>query len=286
MDQTDSVKQKDPDTPAATFAELDGLIGLEEVKAQVRKTVNLIELAKKRERAGLPRLDLTHHMVFTGNPGTGKTTVARILGRIYKEIGLLKSGHLIEAERADLVAEYIGHTALKTKAVIDRAMDGVLFIDEAYSLAPRDEPNDFGKEAIAKLIAEMDENRGRLVVILAGYQDEMQELIGINPGLKSHFKTFLDFQDYSEADLFRILTHMAGQAGVRFSVDAMAAASTLIESLDTGKKDFGNSRSVRIILEEIIARQAQRLAASRGNKDDVSIFEKEDIPEKEQMKFV
>jgi hypothetical protein len=265
---------------AEILAELDGLIGLDEVKAQVRKTVNLIGLGKAREKAGLPHLDLTHHLVFTGNPGTGKTTVARIVGRIYKEIGLLTSGHLVEAERADLVAEYIGQTAPKTKEVIDRAMDGVLFIDEAYSLAPVNVPNDFGKEVISTLIKSMEDNRNRLVVIVAGYKDEMEHMINLNPGLKSRFKTFIDFQDYSPAELFKILAHMASQGGVRFSVDAMTAASSLMESLDTGKKGFGNGRTVRNIFEECLARQAQRLAGAGGKRVDVTIFEKEDIPEK------
>jgi ATPase family associated with various cellular activities (AAA) len=197
--------------PAEILAELDGLIGLDEVKAQVRKTVNLIGLGKEREKAGLPHLDLTHHLVFTGNPGTGKTTVARLVGRIYKEIGLLKSGHMIEADRGDLVGEYIGQTAPKTKEVIDRAMDGVLFIDEAYSLAPVNVPNDFGKEVISTLIKAMEYNRGWFVVIVAGYKEEMEHMIGINPGLKSRFKTFIDFQDYSPAELFKILAHMAGE---------------------------------------------------------------------------
>ncbi len=271
--------------PAEILAELDGLIGLDEVKAQVRKTVNLIGLGKAREKAGLPHLDLTHHLVFTGNPGTGKTTVARLVGCIYKEVGLLTSGHMIEADRGDLVGEYIGQTAPKTKAVIDRAMDGVLFIDEAYSLAPPNVPNDFGKEVISTLIKTMEDSRGRLVVIVAGYKDEMEHMIGINPGLKSRFKTVIDFQDYSPAELFKILTHMAAEAGIRFSVDAMTAASWLMESLDTGKKGFGNGRTVRNIFEDILARQAERLAGARGKKVDVTVFEKEDIPEKGEKNF-
>jgi AAA+ superfamily predicted ATPase len=227
----------------------------------------------------LPRFDPTPHLVFTGNPGTGKTTVARIVGEIYKSIGLLKSGHLVEAKRDDLVGEYIGHTAPKTKAVIEKAIDGVLFIDEAYSLAPPNIPNDFGKEVIATLITEMEENRGRLVVIVAGYKDEMEHMIGINPGLKSRFKTFIDFQDYSPGDLFKILTHMAAEAGIRFSVDAMTGASLLMESLETGKKGFGNGRTVRHIFDKCLKRQAARLA-SKGDKFDLTMFEKEDIPEK------
>jgi hypothetical protein len=273
--------------PADLLGELDGLIGLDEVKAQVRKTVNLVRLGKVRDRAGLPHLDLTHHLVFTGNPGTGKTTVARIVGKIYKEIGLLKSGHMVETDRADLVGEYIGQTAPKTKAAIAKAMDGVLFIDEAYSLAPaKGAVNDFGQEAIATLIKEMEDNRSRLVVIVAGYKEEMEHMIGINPGLKSRFKTFIDFQDYSPSDLFKILAHMAGEAGIRFSADAMIAASWLMESLDTGKKGFGNGRTVRNIFEECLARQAERLTGKGGRKVDVTMFEKEDIPKKDEMKFV
>ena len=272
---------------AEIFKDLDGLIGLDEVKAQVRKTVNLIALGKAREKAGMPPLELTHHLVFTGNPGTGKTTVARIVGQIYKEIGLLKSGHLIEADRGDLVGEYIGHTAPKTKAVIEKAMDGILFIDEAYSLAPVNTPNDFGKEVIATLIKEMENKRGQFVVIVAGYKEEMEHMIGLNPGLKSRFKTIIDFKDYSPPELFKILAHLAGGAGIRFSVDAMTAASWLMESLDTGKKGFGNGRTVRNIFEEILSRQANRLAEaqSKGKKVDVTIFEKEDIPKKGEKDF-
>jgi SpoVK/Ycf46/Vps4 family AAA+-type ATPase len=284
MDETDRAKQKDAEAPAEILGELDGLIGLDEVKAQVRKTVNLVKLGKARERAGLPHLDLTPHLVFTGNPGTGKTTVARIVGEIYKNIGLLKSGHLVEARRSDLVGEYIGHTAPKTKAVIDKAMDGVLFIDEAYTLVPPNIPNDFGKEVIAMLITEMEENRGRLVVIVAGYKEEMEHLIGLNPGLKSRFKTFIDFQNYSPTDLFKILVHTAAVAGNRFSPDAMSAASLLMESLETGKKGFGNGRTVRNIFDECLGRQAARLA-SKGYQVDLTMFEKDDIPKVGEMKF-
>jgi type IV secretory pathway TraG/TraD family ATPase VirD4 len=272
--------------PVELLGELNALIGLDEVKSQVRKTINLIGLGRARESRGLPHLDLTHHLVFTGNPGTGKTTVARIVGRIYKEVGLLKSGHLIEADRAALVGEYIGQTAPKTRAVIKKAMDGILFIDEAYSLAPTGTPNDFGKEVIATLIKEMEDNRGRLVVIIAGYKDEMDHMIGLNPGLKSRFKTIIDFQDYSPADLFKILALMASEAGIRFSTEAMTAASYLMESLDTGKKGFGNGRTVRNIFEECLARQANRLSSMSGRRFDVTVFEKDDIPKVGEMAFV
>lgn len=273
--------------PADLLAELDALIGLDEVKKQVRKTINLVQLGRERERKGMPQLPLTHHLVFTGNPGTGKTTVARIVGKIYKELGLLKSGHMVEVDRGDLVAEYVGQTAPKTKEVIGKAMDGVLFIDEAYSLSPMGEATskDFGAEAIATLLKAMEDYRDRLVVIVAGYKDEMGHFIDSNPGLKSRFKTYIDFEDYEPMDLYKILAHMGAQAGVRFSFDAATAAGRLMESLETGRKGFGNGRTVRNIFEECLARQADRLA-TKGGKVDVTMFEEEDIPKAGEMKFV
>ena len=264
------------------LAELDALIGLDGVKAQVRRTVNVVKLGRAQERAGLKRIEMTHHLVFTGNPGTGKTTVARIVGRIYKEIGLLKSGHLIEAQRSDLVGEYQGWTEKKTQGVIDTALDGVLFIDEAYSLVPNERPNDFGQEVIATLITAMENQRNRLVVIAAGYKDEMARFIASNPGLKSRFKNFIEFEDYSSAELFRILTYMASEAGIRFSSDAMIAAAALMESLETGTKGFGNGRTVRNIFEECLARMAGRLADGR-ERVDVTMFERDDIPRPGEM---
>jgi len=274
-----------PKGPADGLTELDALIGLENVKAQVRKTVNLVRLRKARDRAGLPHLDLTHHLVFTGNPGTGKTTVARIVGRIYKEIGLLKSGHMVEVERADLVAEYVGQTATKTKAVITQSMDGVLFIDEAYSLVPPEGMKDFGAEAISTLLKEMEDHRDHLVVIVAGYEDEMDRFIDSNPGLKRRFKTFIKFEDYDAASLLKIFFHMSVAAGIRPSLDAQIAIQNLMESLETGKKGFGNGGTVRNVFEECLARLAERLEA-RGSRVDVTVFEEQDIPKVGEMAFV
>src|SRR5262249_19340432 len=158
------------------------------------------------------------------------------VGQIYKELGLLKSGHMVEVDRGDLVAEFVGQTATKTKEVLLRALDGVLFVDEAYALAPKGMSNDFGAEAVATLVKAMEDYRDRLVAIVAGYKEDMGRFIDSNPGLKSRFKTFIDFEDYDAAELFRILQHMASGAGVRFSMDAGIAASNLMESLETGKK--------------------------------------------------
>jgi stage V sporulation protein K len=271
---------------AGVLDELDGLIGLDEVKKRLRETVRLVELGRERDRRGMRQLELSHHLVFTGNPGTGKSTVAGIVGRIYREIGLLKSGHMVEVDRDDLIAQYIGQTASKVKEVIARAMDGVLFIDEAYTLTPTGTAADhFGAEALAALLTGMDENRERLVVIAAGYKDEMDRMIDSNPGLKARFKTFIEFKDYSPDDLSRIIVHMGGEAGVRFSDDAQIAVANLMKSLEIGKRGFGNARIVRKIFQECLARQADRLSA-KGSKIDVTVFEKEDIPKVGEMKFV
>jgi AAA+ superfamily predicted ATPase len=262
------------------LAELDELIGLDEVKKQVRKTVNLVQLGRERERKGMPRLDLTYHLVFIGNPGTGKTTVARIVGRIYKEIGLLKSGHMVEVDRGGLVANFTGQTATKTKEVIDKALDGVLFIDEAYSLTPDwggGKKDPFGEEAVATLLKAMEDSRDRLVVIVAGYKEEMERFIDSNPGLKSRFGTVVEFEDYDSGDLLKIFVQMGSAAGIRPSLDAQIAIAKLMESLETGAKGFGNGRTVRNIFKECVARQAQRLSENR-KRIDVTVFEAEDIP--------
>jgi stage V sporulation protein K len=258
------------------MAELDGLIGLDLVKEQVHKTADMVNLGKERARKGMPDMGLSHHLVFTGNPGTGKTTVARIVGRAFKEMGLLKKGHVVEVQRADVIAGYVGQTALKMNEVLGRAIDGVLFIDEAYTLAVEPGSNDFAYEAVATLITAMENYRDRLVVIVAGYKEEMGKFIDSNPGLKSRFNTFIEFEDYSASDLFRIFVHMAAGAGIRLSLDAQTAASHLMESLDTGKKGFGNGRTVRNIFQECVGRQAARL--SRRGGVDVTVFEDSDIP--------
>ncbi len=269
------------------LAELDGMIGLDGVKKQVRKTVNLVQLGRERKSRGLPDLGVTHHLVFTGNPGTGKTTVARIVGKIYREIGLLNKGHMIECDRAALIGEYIGHTAPKTQKVIDEALDGILFIDEAYTLAPAmavGKRDQFADEAIATLLKAMEDNRERLVVIAAGYKEEMGRFIDSNPGLKSRFKTVIDFEDYSPSELLDIFRSICAKNGVRMSLDAQTAVANLMESLDRGKKGFGNGRTVRNIFEECVARQANRYVDSSGRMD-VSMFEEADIPKPGEIDF-
>jgi type IV secretory pathway TraG/TraD family ATPase VirD4 len=271
--------------PDAILGELDGMIGLAAVKAEVRKTINMVRLGRARDRKGMPHYDAPHHLVFRGNPGTGKTTVARIVGRIYKEMGVLKSGDMVEVDRGDMVAGYVGQTEPKTKEVIAKAMDGVLFIDEAYSLAPPEaSPNDFGKLVISTLLKAMEDYRDRLVVIVAGYKEEMDHFINSNPGLKSRFKTYVDFEDYNSEELFRIFLHLGSEYGVRPSLDAQIAISNLMASLETGKKGFGNGRTVRNVFDECLARQGARLF-EKGNRVDLTMFEKEDIPKVGEMVF-
>ena len=264
------------------FPELAGVIGLETVKEQIRETFNLVQLAKERAARGLPAIEITHHMVFTGNPGTGKTMMARIVGRIYKRMGLLRSGHMVEADRSKMVARYAGQTAAATKALIETALDGVLFIDEAYSLVPESESHDsYGEEAIAALIKEMEDNRGRLVVIAAGYKKEMARFIESNPGLESRFKTVIEFPDYTTGELVEIFETKVREAQCRMSLDAAAKVSDLMGEVKKGK-GFGNARVVRNLLEKCFARQAKRLA--HGGTVDVTVFEADDIPSIEDVK--
>lgn len=259
--------------------ELEAMTGLDSVKKEVRKVVNLVRLQKSRERFKLPPLAISRHLVFTGNPGTGKTTVARLIGRIYKEMGLLTKGHFVETSRADLVAAYIGQTALKTQDVVTRALGGVLFIDEAYALAPSSE-KDFGREAIDTLVKLMEDHRNDLVVIAAGYPAEMKTFIDANPGLESRFKTFIHFPDYTPDDLLAIFDGMCEQACLRLSFAARVQAKARLNTIgDAAGKGFGNGRAVRNFFEDCVSRQANRLAAKSSlDKTDVTVLEASDIP--------
>ncbi|MCQ2114230.1 MAG: DUF4236 domain-containing protein [Bacteroidaceae bacterium] len=242
-------------------SELQSLIGLSSVKAEVEKLTNFIKIMKAREKKGLPVSDISYHCVFTGNPGTGKTTVARILANIYSELGIIKKGHLVETDRSGLVAEYVGQTAVKTNKIIDSAIDGVLFIDEAYSLVNGGN-NDYGTEAISTLLKRMEDDRKRLVVILAGYGNEMQSFINSNPGLQSRFNRYIDFPDYNAEELLEIYKRNLKRHKYTLSAEAEAFISAhLANTVANKNKNFGNARFVRNLFEKTLENQAMRLAS-------------------------
>jgi SpoVK/Ycf46/Vps4 family AAA+-type ATPase len=231
--------------------ELSKMIGLQRVKTEVESFRNLIKIQKMREKEGLPNTKMNLHCVFTGNPGTGKTTVARIVAGIYKELGVLSKGHLVETDRSGLVAEYVGQTAPKTNKIIDEALDGVLFIDEAYSLLGGE--NDFGSEAIATLLKRMEDDRDRLVVILAGYTNEIKAFIESNPGLQSRFNRYIQFDDYSADDLLSIFKGNLRKSRYMIKRDACNYLQNTFENAVAHKdKHFGNARYARNVFEKVI----------------------------------
>ncbi|MGI6130237.1 MAG: AAA family ATPase [bacterium] len=243
------------------FAELDGLVGLNDVKQLVREIKAFVEIQQRRAKEGLTNEPLVLHMVFRGNPGSGKTTVARILGNIFRGLGVLSKGHLVEVERADLVGEYIGHTAIKTREHVKRALGGILFVDEAYSLA-RGGNKDFGKESIDCLVKLMEDKRDDLVLILAGYRDEMDSFLRTNPGLKSRFPIQIDFPDYSLEQLLEIADVFLVERDYCLSTIAREELSRQLQ-LNQSLKHSGNARLVRNIIERAIRRQAVRLAEKK-----------------------
>ncbi len=262
-------------TPAGSRApmdELERLIGMEQIKAQVRALMAEVTVAPLREEAGMPASKPSRHIVFAGNPGTAKTTVARILAAVYADLGLLSSGHLVEVTRADLVAGYIGQTALKTSAAINRALGGVLFIDEAYALAPPDSPRDFGYEAIATLVEKMENNGDDLVVIAAGYPNDMRRFLSSNPGLGSRFAKVLTFEDYTDEQLLAIWEKIAHDAGFTVAPGVQEAIRALLSQIERGKQ-FGNGRFMRKLFEATVSRQAMRLANTRSKPTTTEVCE-------------
>ena len=240
--------------------ELESLIGLDSVKKDVVSLANFIKMKKMREEKGLKAPNISYHCVFSGNPGTGKTTVARILANIFKELGILKSGHLVETDRSGLVAEYVGQTAVKTNKIIDSALDGVLFVDEAYTLVGGQ--NDYGKEAIATLLKRMEDDRERLIVILAGYSEDMEDFINSNPGLRSRFNRYIKFSDYTSSELFDIFQLNASRNEYIINEEANQFLKKKLDIVVQNKqKDFGNARYIRNYFELAIEHQANRLAA-------------------------
>ena len=262
------------------YQELDDLIGLGSVKEEVRSLANFVRLQKEREAKGLKTAKVSYHLVFYGSPGTGKTTVARIVGRIYKDLGVLKKGHTVETDRAGLCGQYVGQTGPKTDSVIAKALDGVLFIDEAYSLVPEGgSGNDYGQEAISTILKRMEDYRDRLVVIVAGYKGEMQRFIDSNPGLQSRFNRYIDFPDYTGGELSDIFKMYMKKNQYTLSAEAEKYLKERFDDAVAHKdRNFGNARYARNVFEKSIQAQANRLASEKNlDKDKLTELTVDDL---------
>jgi SpoVK/Ycf46/Vps4 family AAA+-type ATPase len=250
---------------AAALADLDALVGLDEVKRQVHRLAELLRMAELRRRAGLRTVQPSLHLVFEGSPGTGKTTVARLFGRLYHALGVLATDRVTEVTRADLVSGYVGQTAARTDEVVDQALDGILFIDEAYALV-RDSDGDFGAEAVAELLKRMEDDRSRLAVIAAGYSAEMEEFLSSNTGFRSRFGETIRFSDYTPEELLAILESFCEAHDYELEPAARDAAAAHLEA-GYAKRDrfFANARLVRNLFEDVVASHAERVGRAGGD---------------------
>lgn len=282
-----AAESEEKEEPKPSFEELmeqlNSLVGLEDVKKDIKNLVNLMKVRKLRQENELPVPPMSLHMVFLGNPGTGKTTVARLISGLYASIGVLSKGQLVEVDRSGLVAGYVGQTALKTQDVIKSALGGVLFIDEAYSLSSGGE-NDFGREAIETILKAMEDNRDDLVVIVAGYTGPMEKFLSSNPGLQSRFNKYFNFPDYKGEELMEIFRIRCKKNSYELTEEAEKAAKELFDSLYENRDDnFGNGRDVRNIFEDMIVRQSNRVAAMESpSKEDLMAVLPEDLKEAEE----
>ncbi|QJS99921.1 AAA family ATPase [Streptomyces asoensis] len=272
-----------PETSVRTskdvLGELDTLVGLESVKREVRALIDMIEVGRRRQQAGLKAASVKRHLVFTGSPGTGKTTVARLYGEILAALDVLEKGHLVEVSRVDLVGEHIGSTAIRTQEAFQRAHGGVLFIDEAYALSPEDAGRDFGKEAIDTLVKLMEDHRDSVVVIVAGYTAEMERFLSVNPGVASRFSRTITFGDYGPEELLRIVEQQAEEHEYRLAQGTADALLKYFTELPKGPA-FGNGRTARQTFEAMVERHAGRVAqVAEPSTDDLTLLYAEDLPE-------
>jgi len=273
--------EKEP-TLEELMEKLDSLVGLENIKKNVKSLINYVKVRKLRKENELPNPPLSLHMVFMGNPGTGKTTVARILSELYKAIGVLSKGQLIEVDRSGLVAGFVGQTAIKTSDVVKSALGGILFIDEAYSLAPDiGSGNDFGREAIETLLKQMEDHRDDLIVIVAGYSGLMERFITSNPGLESRFNRYFVFEDYNSDELYAIFSLMCSKSEYVLTDDAAEYAREYFRRLyDQRDDNFGNARHVRNFFENIVSVHSDRVSALENQtREDLTKVIREDLEE-------
>ncbi len=279
-----TVKESDPEmTLEDAMKELNEMIGLDGVKERVKTIINQVCLEKQRKEMGLKVTNSTNHMVFSGNPGTGKTTVARLIAQMYRAIGVLSKGQLVEVTRGDMVAEYEGQTAPKTKKVIEEAMGGVLFIDEAYTLVRKEGNDPFGLEAVNTLLPLMENNRSEFIVIAAGYSREMEEFMAANRGLSSRFKNIIEFEDYDKNALLKIFELNCKRAQYTLTEEAKTRVAQLIADIEENKTEFfGNGRQMRNLLQDMQENQGNRLtkegSTRKFTKEELMTFEAEDVP--------
>ncbi|MDR2358009.1 MAG: AAA family ATPase [Oscillospiraceae bacterium] len=277
-EQAPPSEREHPDTDEL-MERLNSLVGLEKIKENVRSLINLVKVRRLRDENGMPSPPMSLHMVFSGNPGTGKTTVARILAGLYSAIGVLSKGHLVEVDRAGLVAGYVGQTAIKTDGVIKSALGGILFIDEAYSLTLGDGSNDFGREAVETLLKAMEDSRGDFIVVVAGYEQLMDRFISSNPGLQSRFNRYFKFEDYNSAELGAIFDSMCEKNEYALDDGARAYASRFFGRLyETRDTNFGNARDVRNFFENMVSVHANRVSGmDKPSKTDLASVTAEDL---------
>lgn len=278
-EQTATVAKATTEDSENPLNELNTLIGLKDVKQEVSAIANFVKIQQMRAEKGMKPVRMSYHCVFTGNPGTGKTTVARILASIYGYFGILKKGHLVETDRSGLVAEYVGQTAVKTNKIIDSALDGVLFIDEAYSLV-QGGGNDYGHEAISTLLKRMEDDRDRLIVILAGYSEDMKRFIDSNPGLQSRFNRYIHFADYTADELKQMFLLNVGKNQYQLDEAGDISLSEILNfAVEHKGKNFGNGRYVRNLFEKTIQNQAMRLSSKPNiTAEELSLLTADDLP--------
>lgn len=269
--------KKNAEPEKSGMEELNELIGLEDIKKDVKELVSFMKIQKLRAEKGSKSVPVSLHLVFTGNPGTGKTTIARILARLYKEIGVLSKGQLVEVDRSGLVAGYVGQTAVKTQAKIQEALGGILFIDEAYALAK--EGNDYGQEAIDTILKAMEDHRDDFVVIVAGYTDLMETFINSNPGLKSRFNKYIEFKDYTQEELYQIFMLSCKKYGYTLTEEAdKALRAIILHKVLYKDENFANAREMRNLFEAVVTNQATRISEQEDVSDELlNTLEKADF---------